>query len=214
MKKWTFTLVMLFCFGFTQAQKDSSFFELGINGLSLINRNQVNPAGSFLLTLEKGGPKIGIRAGVGYTSLRSTEKPSVSNGNTEFQRDTTQFNLRMGLVLYKNFNQKFSLKYGIDARFSNLHRSGNTTFVDSQGAEVNTSSTYNQGLFGVSPFIYFQYHITKNFSVGTELSVLFSKVTIEDSVTSEIADFNSILVTEQSYNKVEIPNALYLVVRF
>lgn len=214
MKNWTITFVMLFCFGYTQAQSDSSFFEVGVNGLSLFNRNQNTPAGPFMLTLEKGGTKVGFRAGVGYSSLLSTEKPSISNGNTEFQRDTTQLNLRFGLVLYKNFTPKFSVKYGIDARISNTSQLGNTTFVDTQGQEIKTTNENKSGLFGVSPFIYLQYHFTKNFSVGTELSALFSKVTIEKTQTSEVTDFNSIIVTEQKYNRLEAPNALYLVVRF
>lgn len=178
MKNWTITFVMIFCFGFSQAQSDSSFFELGINSLSLLNRNQNNLNGPFMLTLEKGGAKVGFRAGIGYSSLLSTEKPSISNGNTEFQRDTTQLNLRFGLVLYKNFTQKFSLKYGLDTRISNTQQSGNTTFIDSQGDEINTTNQYRSGLFGVSPFVYLQYHITKNFSIGTEFSALFSKVTM------------------------------------
>lgn len=214
MKNWTITFVMLLCFGFSQAQSDSSFFELGVNGLSLLNRNQNNVTGPFMLTLEKGGAKFGFRAGVGYSSLLSTEKPSVSNGNTEFQRDTTQLNLRFGLVLYKNFSPKFSIKYGLDARISNTRQSGNTTFIDLQGEEITTTNEYTSGLFGVSPYIYLQYHLTKNLSLGTELSAIFSKVSIEETQTSEATDFNSILVTEQKYNKLEVPNALYLVVRF
>lgn len=220
MKKILVLTGFLCGFLFSNAQKDSSFFELGLNVFPILkNVSQgnsdlkINP---YALTAEyKFNGILGLRAGVGYHASSSNEQPSLTNGNNNFIRDTSSMDLRFGLVLHKNFNEKWSLKYGVDAVIEKRSSSDNTIFTNVNGQRNETLSTFQYDGFGVAPFVFAQYHFSGNFSIGTELSFRFvSGNSNRKTENTEFPDFNTEASVEHTDNGVLWPTALFLIVRF
>jgi hypothetical protein len=225
MKRIVLALCIVFISSASMAQKntatssDSSFFEIGLNTVSLFRAFQsdatapafVNP---FQLTVDKSFGKLGLRLGVGYESRQSTEQPSQVNSNTEFIRDTIRTHFRVGLGYYKNLHPKWSIRTGVDLRIHNSIERDNTFFVSETGVEVETLLEKSIRQRGVSPFFFLQYHLGNRVSVATELSFLFSTATITEENKSILEDFSTIRTTEEQRNRLEAPTALYLIVRF
>lgn len=219
MKRKLFVAIFALCSisGFTQT--DSTFFEVGVNAVpvfrSIQKENSNIEYSPYTLTLEKKFGKIGVRAGFGYSSDSFTELAGETNGNTEFSVDTASMDVRLGLVFYKDFKKSFSIKYGVDGIISNQSKEYNTLFIDEIGEEREVLNTTTSKGVGVSPFIFFQYHITPNFSLGTELSVRLLSANMEEKQEStETPGFNSSTSYTNSSFSVVPPSALFLIVRF
>lgn len=203
--------------GYTQT--DSSFIEVGVNAVpvfrSIQKENSDIEYSPYTLTLEKKFGKVGLRAGIGYSSDSFTELAGETNGNTEFTVDTASMDVRLGLVFYKDFKKSFSIKYGIDGIISNRSKEYNTLFIDEIGEEREVLNTTTSKGVGASPFIFFQYHVTPNFSLGTELSLRLLSANMEEKQEStETPGFNSLTSYSQTTFSVVPPSALFLIVRF
>lgn len=213
-------LVLLSCSGalFCKAQKDSAFFEIGMNVASVIhsfgdedNRFELSP---YFLTLEKSFGKVGLRSGFGMYNSQSEQLASPSNGNTNFNIDTASVDVRLGLVFYKNLNEKWSLKYGLDGVISNQSSSRNTSFTNTDGQESEIVSSRTFSGVGVAPFLMAQYHFSKNISIGTEIGFRWlNGTTVDESVNDQFPEFNENLETTQTTLSLLAPTALFLVVR-
>lgn len=225
--KRTFLAICIACFSsaaLAQTNKvntDSSFFEIGINTIALLRTFPAaeNPVPSlinpFQLTLDGSFGHLGIRIGAGYQAHRTSELPSqTANSNTEFTRDTVQSHFRIGLGYYKNLTPKWSLRAGVDARFHTYEASSNSFFVTETGEDVNTTNITTIRQRGASPFFFLQYHIGQRVSLATELSFLFSTYTFTENIESDLTEFSSTLIREETLNRLEAPTALYLIVRF
>jgi len=215
----------LFIIGFVcssilgSAQKDSSFFEIGLNVFPVIrNYNSaesditLNP---YALQLEKSFGKFGLRVGAGYRSIENTEEPSDFNGQNTFVQDTSTMDLRFGVVLYKNFNEKWSIKYGVDAIVANRSSNSNTIFVNANNIRHETTNNTESSGFGVAPFIFAQYHFSKNFSIGTEMSFRYLNneiATVREN--TEFPEFNAEINRTKTEVELLFPTALFVIVRF
>jgi hypothetical protein len=203
----------------TSAQKDSAFFEIGLNIFPVLrNYNSsesdisLNP---YALQLEKSFGKFGLRVGAGFRSIENTEEPSDFNGQNTFFQDTSTFDMRFGVVLYKNFNEKWSIKYGVDAVLANRSSNSNTIFVNANNIRHETTNTTESSGFGVAPFIFAQYHFSKNFSIGTEMSFRYlnNDITIVRENT-EFPEFNAEIIRTKTELELLFPTALFVIVRF
>lgn len=203
---------------FSIAQKDSSFFEIGMNAATVLhsfddenNRFELSP---YFLTLEKSFGKVGLRSGFGLLSDQSEQLASPSNGNTNFNIDTSSVDIRLGLVFYKNLNDKWSLKYGLDGIISNQSTSRNTVFTNTEGQESETISSLDYNGVGVAPFLFAQYHFSKNVSIGTEIGFRWLNKTItKKDVNSQFPEFNENLETTKASLSLLAPTALFLIIR-
>jgi hypothetical protein len=201
------------------AQKDSSFFEIGLNVFPVIrNYNSaesditLNP---YALQLEKSFGKFGLRVGAGYRSIENTEEPSDFNGQNTFVQDTSTMDLRLGVVLYKNFNEKWSIKYGVDAIVANRSSNSNTIFVNANNIRHETTNNTESSGFGVAPFIFAQYHFSKNFSIGTEMSFRYLNNEISTvRENTEFPEFNAEINRTKTEVELLFPTALFVIVRF
>ncbi len=219
MQKYFFSIALICSSMLVSAQKDSTFFEIGMNVVPVIKNIQNTESkfvtSPYLLTLEKSFGKVGLRVGAGYDSDSRTELADPSNGNTNFDNDTSSMDLRFGIVLYKNFNEKWSLKYGVDALISNQSRSSNTFFIDQTGNENETLTSLDSKGFGISPFLFAQYHVSKNFSLGTEIGFKYIGYTsVEKDENSEFPEFNTETNRESTVLSIVPPTSLFLIVRF
>ncbi len=200
------------------SQKDSSFFEIGMNVRALISqfdRDQSRFEWSpYLFTLEKSFGKYGFRAGLGFYQNQSEELASPSNGNTNFNVDTTALDVRLGLVFYKNLNEKWSFRYGVDAVISNQSTSRNTTFTDPQGEVSETMLSVEKRGVGAAPFFFAQYHFSKKVSIGTEIGFRWLNQTIlEEDLNDTFPEFNESIEKVQTSLSLLAPTSLFLIVR-
>jgi hypothetical protein len=219
MKKTLLFMGFVCSFFLSTAQKDSSFLEIGLNIFPVIRNVQssesnmtINP---YALTLENSFGKVGLRIGAGFYSSNDTENPSDFNGQNSFIRDTSSLDLRFGVVLYKNFNERWSLKYGADVVLANRSSESNTIFTNANNVRHETLNTTDVAGVGVSPFVFAQYHFSKNFSIGTELSFryLTSDITFTRENT-EFPEFDAETTRTKTDTELLFPTALFLIVRF
>lgn len=219
MKKIFLASVMCACLS-SYAQKDSSYLELGLNVFPLLKTVQngnsdliINPYAFTAEYVVKS--KFGIRAGVGFSSNSSEELPSITNGNTTFINDSSALDLRFGLFLNKKFGEKWTFKYGVDAIIEQRSSNSNTVFTNANNERIETENSNEFSGFGFAPFVFAQYHLSKNFSVGTELSFRFLNGTQNEVVTSEVfPEFESETQKEITKNGILWPTALFLNIRF
>lgn len=201
------------------AQKDSSFFEIGLNVFPVLrNYNSaeseitLNP---YALQIEKSFGKVGLRVGVGFRSTENTEEPSDFNGQNTFVQDTSTMDIRFGVALYKNFSEKWSIKYGIDAIIANRSSNSNTIFVNANNVRHETTNNTESSGFGVAPFIFAQYHFSKNFSIGTEMSFRYLNNDISMvRENTEFPEFNAEIIRTKTELELLFPTALFVIVRF
>lgn len=200
------------------AQTDSSFVEIGADVSPLFRSlfsggNTITPA--YSLYLEKSFGHIGLRAGAGISNSTTVELAGPTNGNTETTTTLNSNNFRLGVVLYKNFNPKWGIKYGVDGVISSTKSERNDTFINLSNKEVTTISSVTTSGVGAQAFLFTQYHFSKNISVGTELALRFQQVKMEDAdKNSEFPEFDTITNTEYNYFNFILPTNLYLIVRF
>jgi hypothetical protein len=219
MKKTLFIIGFVCASILSSAQKDSSFFEIGLNVFPVLrNYNSaesditLNP---YALQLEKSFGKFGLRVGAGYRSIENTEEPSDFNGQNTFVQDTSTMDLRFGVALYKNFSEKWSIKYGIDAIIANRSSNSNTVFVNANNVRHETTNNTESSGFGVAPFIFAQYHFSKNFSIGTELSFRYLNNDISTvRENTEFPEFNAEINRTKTETELLFPTALFVIVRF
>ncbi len=219
MKK-TLLIIGFVCLSFlSNAQKDSSFFEIGLNVFPVLRNYNASESditlNPYALQLEKSFGKFGLRAGAGFRSIENTEDPSDFNGQNTFVQDTSTLDIRFGMVVYKNFNEKWSIKYGVDAVIANRSSNSNTIFTNANNIRHETTNNTESNGFGVSPFIFAQYHFSKNFSIGTEMSFryLSNDITIVRENT-EFPEFNAEIIRTKTELELLFPTALFVIVRF
>jgi hypothetical protein len=204
------------------AQKDSSHFvELGLNATRLYksfgheNNSDKEIRNPYLLTAEWKPTVLGFRGAFGMNKTEQTELPGSANGNSTYVDDSASFDMRVGLVLYKNFNRRISMKYGVDY-VSGKNSSGNKSTVIAENSDLVVNTNRLESKYsGFSPFIYFQYHVNDHFSLGTELLMMYTKETSTETITSSaFPTFSSEKNKELTSFRVMPPAALFLVVRF
>jgi hypothetical protein len=123
--------------------------------------------------------------------------------------------LRLGVVLYKNFNEKWSIKYGVDAIVANRSSNSNTIFVNANNIRHETTNNTESSGFGVAPFIFAQYHFSKNFSIGTEMSFRYLNNEISTvRENTEFPEFNAEINRTKTEVELLFPTALFVIVRF
>ncbi|MDZ4752278.1 MAG: hypothetical protein SGI87_11725 [Flavobacteriales bacterium] len=202
------------------AQSDSSYFDIGVNSFQLLrigdnavrNNEWMSP---YVLHMEAGFGKVGIRVGLGFYQKSSTELPSAFNGNTGFDNDTSSTDLRIGLAFRTAIGNKWSLKYGADFVLSNRNHSFNTTIEDVDGNEIENTTEESFSSSGLGLFLFPQFHITPRMSVATEMQLLYLSDKISETVTStNFPDFDSQKDVEGNRFFLRPPAALYLIMRF
>lgn len=202
------------------AQNDSSYFDIGMNAFKILPipkledpaRNYVGP---YMLHIEAGFGKLGIRLGLGYYKNSDTELPSASNGNTEFDNDTLSTDLRIGLSVRSELGKKWSLKYGADFVLGKRNRAFNTVLQDQNQIQSNVETEYDQSATGLGLFIFPQYHISPRVSIATELQLLLLSTKSTETLTnSTFPDFNSEISSEGNLRYIFAPASLYLILRF
>lgn len=219
MKKLLLASTLMACLS-GYSQKDSSYLELGLNVFPLIKTIQsgssdlmINPYAFTAEYVVKS--KFGVRAGVGFSSNSTEELPSLTNGNNTFINDTSSMDLRFGLFLNKKMGEKWTIKYGVDAVIENRSGSENTIFTDASNQRNETLVAREYSGFGVAPFLFAQYHLSKSFSVGTELSFRFINGSASRKTeNTQFPDFNTELKEESTSNTILWPTALFLNIRF
>ena len=202
------------------AQNDSSYFDMGVNVFKLLPIPTLeDPArdfvGPYMLHMEAGLGKVGIRLGLGYYKNSDTELPSATNGNTEFDNDTLSTDIRFGLSVRSAIGKKWSLKYGADFVLGKRNRAFNTVLQDQNQIQSNVETEYDQSASGLGLFIFPQYHISPRVSIATELQfLLLSTKTTETLTNSTFPDFNSEISRTGSLQYLFPPASLYLLIRF
>ncbi|MDZ4824402.1 MAG: hypothetical protein SH856_13165 [Flavobacteriales bacterium] len=202
--------------GFTQ--KDSSFFELGLNTTRLITMfnladgAQVSP---YLINAEYNLGKFGLRLGAGHSSLNSNEEPGPVNGQTEFLSDSVNSDMRIGIVLHNRLSPKWSFKFGVDAIFSTARITNQTATKDGLGETHTTFSEFLRKESGASPFAWLQYHFSNRVSIATELQVFITSIQFNDEErNSQFPEFDTERIVATNRFSIEPPTALFLIVRF
>ena len=219
MKKMFLASAMFACLA-GYAQKDSSYLELGLNVFPILKTVQngssdlmINPYAFTAEYVVKS--KFGLRTGVGFSNNSSEELPSITKGKTTFINDTSSLDLRFGLFLNKKLGEKWTFKYGVDAIIEQQASSSNTVFTNANNERIETENSNEFRGFGFAPFVFAQYHLSKNFSVGTELSFRFLNGTQNEVVTSEVfPEFESETEKQITRNGILWPTALFLNIRF
>ncbi len=202
--------------------QDSTFVELGINATPFVNQYLDFGSGDgefsspYMITYERKFGKLGSRVGLGVIANNSNDKPI--NGKPtepEFHRSAMQLDARLGAVLYKSLSNRWNLKYGMDAVVT-VNNNKNWTVVRNVFGElvINTNSI-NEWQGGLAPFLFVQFHITKHFSIATEL---IGRATYGEIVTkvhsSEFPEFATRQESTTMNFNIAAPTALYLIFRF
>lgn len=214
-------LPLFFLVQFSFAQ-DSTFKELGLNATPFVNQYLDFGSGNgefsspYMITYEQKFGKLGGRIGLGLVSKNTSDKPTNDEpSEPTFNQNNTSLDARLGAVLYMNLSNRWSLKYGIDALIE-LDRNKNWTVVRNLfGQEVTNTNSVNQWNSGIAPFVFVQFHITKQFSLATELlgnATYGEKITKTES--SEFPDFNTRQETTEFKFNIAPPTALYFIFRF
>jgi hypothetical protein len=221
MKSFVAILLLVGIGTLSKAQDTARFVEIGLNATPFVRQYlnfgadsilDINP---YVLTAEQKRGKYGIRVGLGLLSANDLELANEDNTEPAFKTNELTLALRAGLVAYKNLSKRFSLKYGTDLYFQyNLTRSETSTtgLFDDVQTVVISSFTYETGL---SPFLFVQYHITPQFSIGTEA---LGKIGFVSSVSkvenSQFPDFNDRDESIGTRFGLSAPTALFLILRF
>ncbi len=204
----------------SKAQSDSSYLELGVNTIRLVNLglgdrttdNDVwNP---YMLTASYGIKRFSIRYGMGYTSTFRQELPSAANGQTTSDTTAKHVDLRFGLGWEIGMGQKWSVKVGGDFFSSSRYSGFEAKFSNESGELVENIHEFDYTEKGFSPFVYIQHHFTKKVSVGTEILWRMSGYTMKDSDTSNLNSAQIIKEYEGTKRLLMAPTALFLNVRF
>jgi len=219
MKKSFLLFICLVCASVTQAQLDSSFFEVGINAIRLIDRmaggvnnTNINP---YLFTAEYSFGKIGIRAGADINNMSRKDLPAPLTGNTSLIVDSSYTNFRFGLVYYKNLTPKWSMKAGIDFVMAVEKTSVETSFPDPNQVDITNLLEASRKESGISPFFHIQYHLSPRVSLGTELLCnITSWKKMESSSNSQFPIADTEIEQEGKSFVLQAPSALFLNVRF
>ncbi len=203
------------------AQDTTAFNEIGLNATPFINQypdfgdDDDELLSPFVLTYEHRFGTFGGRIGIGLVS--STDLQQADDDNTEPSIKVTSniMAIRCGAVLYKDLSKRFSFKYGSDVFFIyGLDKSVTTIatlFGNEQKATVSTLS-YEVGL---SPFFFLQYHVTPQFSLGTELLGRMSYLeTVQKEQDSQFPAFDDVQRTKGTRFSIEPPTALFFILRF
>ncbi len=204
-----------------QAQDTLNFTEIGLNATPFVHQylsfgNNDTPLSSpYILTGEKRCGRFGGRVGIGLISANDLEKADDDNTRPAIKTNELTLAIRAGIVAYKNLSRRFSLKYGSDLFFQyDMTRSvTSTTGLFGETQKVTISDyTYETGF---SPFLFLQFHVTPQFSLGTEalgrLSVLS---TVSKEENSQFPDFNDRQESIGTRFAISAPTSLFLILRF
>jgi hypothetical protein len=214
-------LIMLGCNTAAIAQDTLRFTEVGLNATPFVvqylsfGNNDAPVTSPYILTGEKRCGKFGGRIGLGIISVNDLEKADDDNTRPAIKTNELTLAIRAGAIAYKNLSHKFSLKYGVDAFFQyDLERSTTSTtglFGETQKVVIS-EYTYETGL---SPFLFVQFHITPQFSIGTEA---LGRISMVNNVTkeenSQFPDFNDRQETVGTRFAISAPTSLFLILRF
>lgn len=209
------------CFLHTaSAQKDTTkCIEVGMNATRILTQltgNNGDYQNPYTFTLEGRYRKVGLRFGFGANSQSQTEEPGNDNGNAQFNRDTSRTHYRVGLVFYKDFSPKWSIKYGLDVASYTREESSKSIIPSSDGTAPTTTTietVYGERSF--NPFLFVQYHFSKHISIGTELyAAIGSYTNTEKTKVEGFAPVDREKVKNGNLFAVHAPTALFLIVRF
>ena len=225
MKKICIVLSILFSSLFFKAQSDSSYVEIGVNSIRLLQMGfgQTNALNSnwnpYLLTLEGHYKRLGVRVGLGMTNFSQTELPGDANGQVKTKIDSISNDIRVGLNWEFALHKKWTFKLGVDYFTAKRLNSLTTEFVNENGLKVTSLMETDYRESGFSPVLFFQYHITPRVSLGTELMWRISGFTRIDSDNTTISDNGSsnieiIRQYDGTKRAIMMPTALFLIARF
>ncbi len=221
MKKITILLLAaLFHFN-AYSQKDSAYFDLGINTVRLLtlagnqsasSEKWINP---YLLHAEGHIKFVSLRLGFGIQKHSSNEVPSDVNGNTTYIIDTLHRDFRIGVGLSARLSSKWTMKYGLDAYFGKYTTRRETQVPQPLIGLVTDVHEIITKESGVSPFLFFQYHFGPRISLGTELLMRFGSYTTTDKQTNSSFPGEDTIRTTNGNRVTMIPGtALFLTARF
>jgi Outer membrane protein beta-barrel domain len=217
MKKILFLFIALIAFVNAKSQ-DSTYLELGINTARLLTLrdNKAASISPYVFTVEyKFSKKIGLRAGMGMYSNSEIQPANASNLNVRYQTDTSASAIRVGLVFYKTFNDKWSIKYGLDGQFNKREKASQTDAVDATNTAIRTTKKTAFSESGVDAFLFAQYHLTKRVSLGTEMMFAFlSSKSTDTETNSQFPTFDSTIDKNVTKRNLMAPTSLFLIFRF
>jgi hypothetical protein len=220
MKKLFLIAIALFTFSSSKAQSDSSYLELGVNAVRLVNIGLVdrdlntdvwNP---YMLTGSYGMKRFSLRFGMGYESTFRQELPTVSNGQTTTDTTSKHVDVRFGAGWEIGLGEKWSVKLGADFISSQRFAGFEAKFTNEAGELVENIHEFSYDEKGVSPFIYIQRHLSKKVSVGTEILWRMSAYSMTDSDKSNLNSAQIIKEYEGTKRILQAPTALFVNVRF
>jgi len=220
MKKLLLAFVACCLIRNAQAQSDSTYFEVGMNAVRLLRLGMANEVidsdrwNPYMFTCNLGVKRLSLRFGLGYESVFRRELPTSANGQTSSDTSSIKSDVRFGLGWEIGLGKKWDVKLGADFIAARRHSAFTSKFTSEADVAVENrlETTMREG--GISPFIFLQYHITKNVSVGTEVLWRFSSYTM---VETDNSNLNS-AVLERNYEGrkrfLQAPSALFVSVRF
>ena len=220
MKKIFFALVVFATALTSKAQTDSSYFEVGVNAIRVINlglgssKLDYNVWNPYMITAEGHYKRIGLRLGMGMNSQKNTELPTETNGMTRTDADSSRTDFRVGLNWDINMGPKWTFKLGVDyfmAKQSTLYKAD---FVNEADEHVINSFETKYKEKGFSPVVYIQFHISERISIGTELLWRISTYISSDSDKNSLNENTLFHIFLGSKSYMMAPTSLFLCARF
>ncbi len=220
MKKLLFTLSVLALSLFSKAQDDTSYVDVGVNVIRILNMGigaqnlDYDVWNPYMFTIDGHYKRIGLRIGYGGRSVTNTELPTLANGATTFEMDTLRRDFRIGLNWDIHLSSDWTCKFGVDYITTKEIKRNSAEFTNEAGTKIITEHKVQRDELGISPFIYMQYHISPRVSIGTELLWRITSFTISDNDNSNLNEAKIERNYEGTRRNVMAPTALFLNVRF
>jgi hypothetical protein len=200
---------------------DSCFFEIGLNATAFVNQylNFGNDTGilssPYMLTLEKRMGGFGIRGGFGMDGLRDQQDPpNGSPTSPDLNISRLSLNVRSGLVFYQPLSNRWDLKYGCDIAYAYNSDKNWTEVTNFFGEKVRNTNHDLEWSLGLNPFIFAQFHLSRKFSLATELLLDISyRQLVEKTESTEFPEFDTRQETIGFRYQLKPPVALFFIFR-
>lgn len=206
---------------FSQAQKDSTSLELGLNVIRLTNFLGLvdNPTdyedwNPYMFTAGYNAKRFHMRYGLGYSSVYRVEEPTDANGQSTFDTTHKVTDMRFGVGLNFNLSPKWTFKLGVDYFIAKRFSSYEAKFKDLNGELIENVREMNYREKGIAPFLFIQYELASRVSLGTELLWRMSSYTLSDR---DLSNGNSAQINKEfsgAKRLIMAPTALFIQVRF
>lgn len=201
--------------------QDSTFWEIGLNATPFVRQyfgfgdSSDDIISPYMITAERKFNTWGLRAGLGLQSTANLQEADDDNTTPEINTTDLSLDFRAGWVMYRPISKKFSLKYGADLYFNYQTNKSVTTVIGLFGDKQETTISSLGWESGVSPFVFLQWHITPQFSLGTEVLARFGYgQSVDKEQNSAFPEFDDITRTRLLNARIAAPTSLFFILRF